>query len=266
MGRMTKFIVIVLITYSFSSCIFEDRSGCPAYFEADFIDVTSSVNKIYLVYQFESGLTFIDTVLRPSFDTYGRTVPRGRFYLAAFGNVRNMQYRQGFSVPEGMEADSLYTAFRELCSDDDLLYDQISLEKDFIRLSVRVMGYGLGYDSVYVAIRSNAVGYDLKGDVMPGEYMHKPFAVHEPDSADSFYEFSSRIIRQPEDDIVIDLYVSLKGESELLGSINVSELAAGGGFLVDNSQDLFVVIDFSSSTVTLSPEGWNHTHFVEIEI
>ncbi len=266
MGKMTKCIVIALITYSLSSCIFEDRSGCPAYFEADFSNVPVSVDEIYLIYQYHSGLILTDTVRRESFDTYEVAIPQGRFYLAAFGNVRNMQYRQGYVVPPGLEADSLYTAFRELCGDDDPLYDRISLEKNFISLCVRVMGYGEDYDSAYVAINSTAVGYDLRGNVISGKYMHQPYSIHNPDEHGSYYEFTSRLIRQPEDDIVIDLYVAVGNESELLKSINISELLEVGDAGNKGADDIFVVIDFSSSVVKLSPDGWDHTPIVEIEI
>ncbi len=266
MMKMARLLVIILITYSFSSCIFEDRSGCPAYFNVDFTDVPLSIGTVYLVYQFQNGEVCMDTVFRHLFDTYERTVPRERFYLAAFGNICSMQYSNGLEVPFGAEADSIYTDFRELYCDDDFLYDKISLKKDFIRLSVRVMGYGRDYDSLYLEINSTAVGYDLYGNVLRGKYRHRPCATHVPKSANDFYEFSSRLIRQQEDDIVIDLYVSTDGESDLVKSINVSDLVSAGEVVVDSTDDLFVIIDFSLSVIVLSPVGWDYTDFVEIEI
>lgn len=257
--------IVILIAYISKSCILEDRENCPAYLSLDFMNPHSDVKSVYLILSYENGLKIRDTLSREELSDYEIPVRRGTFSIAAFANIENMLYEDGYIVNIGGEADSVYTGFGEIYCDEDLCMDTVILKRDFISLHIRMLGYAEEYDSVYVSVHSSTVGYDLKGNVRYGDFRHTPEALSVPDSSRSHYEYLSRLVRQTDDDLSIKVYVVREGVEECIKSVSLPDIFTGEEVYA-GEEEVYVVIDFSKSTISISVEDWNCMDYVEIEM
>lgn len=184
------------------SCIFEDREHCPVYLTLDFSGVPEEVGNVLLFLEHEDGYLYRDTVYSRDFrSTYEIPVQKGRYHVAAFGNISEMVFDRGYCVTPGRQADSLYTCFHTASYTGDLAADTINMAKDHIGLHIRVLGRAEDPDSIFVRIESSSVGYSLYGDIIGGTYIHVPEAAHIAEDDAGYYEFSSRILRQKEEDL-----------------------------------------------------------------
>ncbi len=266
MRKIAIIFVVVLIAYSCRSCILEERTGCPSYLTLCFPDPPVGVENVFLVFRYGDGVVERDTLSRDELENYERPVRREFFSLAAYSNISEMEYADGYQIPMGCEADSLYTDFLSVFCDDDLECDTVLLSKDFIGLHIRVLGYGGEYDSVCVAVNSSAVGYDLYGNVMTGRYRHIPEAACCPDSVRSYYEYYSRILRQVEDNMTLEVYVVDEDDNELVKSVELPDLSSVGKVAGKEMEDLYIQVDVSKSLVSIKVEDWHNMDYVEIEM
>ena len=84
---------VLILAAVVQSCILEDRSGCPSYLTLDFSETPDSVSHIHLIIKQVNGRLLSDTLYRRDFDSvYEIPVMRGRTEIAAFGNIKSMQY------------------------------------------------------------------------------------------------------------------------------------------------------------------------------
>ncbi len=257
--------IVILIAYISKSCILEDRENCPAYLSLDFMNPHSDVKSVYLILSYENGLKIRDTLSREELSDYEIPVRRGTFSIAAFANIENMLYEDGYIVNIGGEADSVYTGFGDICCDGDLCVGTVLLERNFISLHIRMLGYAEDYDSVYVSVHSSAVGYDLKGNVISGNFRHTPDALIVPDSTLSHYEYLSRLVRQTGGDLSIRIFVVREGVEECIKIVSLPDIFAGDGVYA-GEEEVYVVIDFSKSTISISMEDWDCMDYVEIDM
>ena len=268
MGRYLKYTVLMLLCAA-QSCILEDRENCPTYLSIDFSDTPDEVESICLILRHESGWMFRDTVHgSESGSIYEIPVKKGLMTVAVFGNVRQMEYNEGYSVTTGNEADSLYTCFFTAEYTGELSSDTISVRKDFIGLHLKIMGRENTAGKVSVAVESSSVGYDLNGNVIRGTYRHTPELIESPDSISGHYQYVSRITRQGDDSLLLRITVQEEGRKAEELSVNLHEYLSGLELESedDGLRDLYLTVDLSRSTMTVSPIGWEYTDKIEIEI
>ncbi len=266
MRKIAIIIVVLLTSYLSMSCKIENITNRPTCLKVVFQEVPSEVDRVNLVFEYMDGFTFVDTVSRQYFDNYEISIRKGRFYLAAFGNMDKMKYDQGYTVPLGCEADRLYVDFKELYCDGDYNCDSIYLKKGFVNLKVRVMGCAEEFDEVFLYVSSSAVGYDLHGNIKIGKYEHRPSVMKEPEADTPYYEFSSRIVRQSEEDVNIELYVRKNNHDRIIKTVNLSDIISEQKLDLQEAEDIFVLIDLAESTIALSIEEWEDMDYSEIEM
>lgn len=268
MKRLMTLLVIASL-FPFQSCILENRTDCPTYLRLDFPSVPEEVGMIHLVIEHEDGTVYHDTVFRKD-STSGCELPvrKGRLSIAAFGNPSGMIYDRGYTVPEGGQADSLYTCFLTGEYRSDLSRETVTLLRNYIGLHVRVLGDAVETDSIHICVESASVGYDLYGNILTGSFRHSPRATHVPVDDARYYEFLSRITRQDGDVLYLSVMATRNGEERQLVRTGLSGhlRQAGTGMDDEELEDLYVTIDFSEASIKVSPVDWNYYEHVEIEI
>lgn len=250
------------------SCIFEDREHCPVYLTLDFSGVPEEVGNVLLFLEHEDGYLYRDTVYSRDFrSTYEIPVQKGRYHVAAFGNISEMVFDGGYCVTPGRQADSLYTCFHTASYTGDLAADTINMAKDHIGLHIRVLGRAEDPDSIFVRIESSSVGYSLYGDIIGGTYIHVPEAAHIAEDDAGYYEFSSRILRQKEEDLTLEICAVDNGADTTLTAIPLAARLQEAGIAMDsvNLEDVYLTIDYAHYSMTVSPVDWYDNGQVEIE-
>lgn len=252
-----------------SSCIMEERDGCPSYLSIDFSGTPEEVKSIILLLRYEDGFCIMDTVLREDYaNPYEIPVRRGTPFVSAFGNVDKMVFDDGFSIIRGEESDKIYTDFRKGCYNGDLSHDTIKLGKSYIGLYIRVMNPAEASCSVEITTECSSIGYSYSGEILEGIFRHTPEPHHIPTAEEGYYEFLSRIVRQKNGDAVLRIKSVQNGAEEEILEIPLSEKlkAAGMDMGSKDLQDIFITINYSRSSMKISVDDWERTEHIEIEI
>lgn len=263
MRQACTIITVILLTCAMKSCIFEDRSDCPACLFLDFSGTPEEVSCINLFLMQENGTVRTDTVFREEFgNSYKISVRKGTVGIAAFGNVEEMIFSDGYITAPGNDADNLYTCFMQAPYGGDFNYDTVRVTKNNIGLHIRVKGKTS--DRLSVLVESSSVGYGLDGGIIEGEFRHFPDTVSLPSGKDSHYGFFARVTRQKNADLMLHL---LSG-GNVLTSVSLSECLTEAGIDMNAPvlEDLYLNLDISALTLTVSTVGWTDTGAVEITI
>lgn len=268
MKRMMTLLVIASM-FPVQSCILENRTDCPTYLTLEFPSVPEEVGLIHLVLEHEDGTVYHDTVYREDYAS-GCELPvrKGRLSIAAFGNPSGMFYDRGYTVPEGSQADSMYTCFLTAEYRSDLSRDTVTMLRNYIGLHIRVLGDAVEEDSIHICVESASVGYNLHGDIITGRFRHTPAPVHIPDDGALYYEFLSRITRQDGYGLYLSVLASRDSSDRLLVRTGLSSHLRQAGIGMEDAEmeDLYVTVDFSEASIKVSPVDWNYYEHVEIEI
>ena len=262
MRQIKAITALVLAMALCHGCIIEDRSQCPTFLTLDFTDTPEEVSCIHLFITSDNGGVIKDTIAGSEFkDLYEVSFKRGKTGIAAFGNIDNMAYGNGYSIPEGYDSDNLYTCFITTVYRGDLSYEKVTVLKNNIGLHIRVMG--CASDSLRIVVESSSIGYDLHGNIMDGDFTHRPKAIHTPTDEEAYFEFFSRITRQKDDNLTLTVYTA-SGTTITAIQLFSLLLEAGIDMSDESLADLYITVDYSLSSLTVSPEGWDSTEHTEI--
>lgn len=263
-------ILSTAVALLLSSCILEERGYCPTYLTLDLTETPSEVDSLYLILQYRGGYTFKDTVYRGEFDQeYEIAVPRGAATLAAYGNISNMLYDDGYITTNGNPADDIYTFFTSVEYDDDLSRGKINLTKNNIGLTLKVLGEVKGSEGLIMEIKGDNIGYSNSGELVEGNFQHHPENIHIPTSEEDYYLFQSRITRQNEGgEILIRLYTQYphSTESVRIVELSLTEKLREAGIEMANGElkDINITIDYSRSAITISVDNFENMEDIEL--
>lgn len=267
-----------------SSCIREERSGCPAWLTLEVPAGIPESDTLYLFVRQGDRLVRLDTLAAgPEPSVFEVPVPRGDISLSVFAGIRWMEYRDGFRIPEGEQADPLYTAFEDLRVDTDLLHREIPLHKNYSGLTLEVRGLpASGPDpaafrqtapsSWMFVLAGSTAGIGLDGEPVEGTFRFKalPSGSASPDDAPDRSCYVCRIPRQKHCDLT--LYVSaaapdspLDPEPSLILPLAGFFEEAGIDFRETDLPDLYLVLDYARAELTVTVADWEHPPHWEIE-
>lgn len=246
---------LVLISLIISiSCIHENRDECPSYLTLDLGDVPEGIENIFMVLEYEDGTTVLDTIPLASMGSvYEKAVPRGPVQMAIYGNIRNMRYDNGFTVPVGLPADNIYTYFQRKDIDSDLTIENINISKNNIGINVKIKGYSQPDSSVLVFLEGSAVGFTNNGAVAKGRFYHHMYPATHLKGESNTYLYNSRIPRMDKNDTFhLNLITSDNGDT--IASISIGDKMESSGMDLSAAElnDLFLTIDISRSTLKIS--------------
>lgn len=265
--KLRMILIVVASLSAAQSCIIENRENCPAYLTLDFSLTPEEVGHIHLILRHENGGIFQDTVYRERFmSPYEIQVTRGCVTLAAFGNVRDMIFENGYTVETGNAADNLYTCFLQSEYNGDLERDTVTVMKNNIGLFIRMLSGAPDTDSISVCIESRSTGYDLQGNILEGVFSHRPEAVHLPEEGAAYFEFNSRIVRQKDEDLILSVFNGTDISDILLARIQLIPILKEAGIDMDDEHldDVYMTVDCNRMTITVSPVGWYANGHAEI--
>lgn len=273
-----------------SSCIREERSGCPAWLTLEVPAGIPGSDTLYLFVRQGDRLVRRDTLAAgPEPSAFEVPVPRGDISLSVFAGIRRMEYRDGFRIPEGEQADSLYTAFEDLRIGTDLLHRKVTLHKNYTGLTLEVLGLpGSGPDpetdigqtdtsSWMFVLAGSTAGIGLDGEPAEGTFRFKalPAGSASPGDTPDRPCYVCRIPRQKHRDLT--LYVStadpdsppdhgaLHPEPLLTLPLSGFFEEAGIDFRETDLPDLHLVLDYARAELTVTVAGWEHPPHWEIE-
>lgn len=259
---MSKITLIALIITTLTSCIFEKRDQCPSYITFDLSDTPEEVDRVFLVLKYEDGMEIKDTVdlLDTTSAKHELAIPKGRVYIAAYGNVSRMVYDNGYSAPKGWPIDKLYTHFSQENIDSESCREKIMVKKDYIALFFKIMEKPHRPSGVILELFGNSIGYTNSGRIMKGDFYHSPEPENKPTAEEPFIKFSSIIprIAKGED---FRLSISTEGASSPLADISLSEklYEAGIDMTSEEIQDLYLTIDISRASILISAKDFEST-------
>lgn len=263
MNRQVKMAAIAVITmYAVQACIIEDRSTCPSYLTLDFSETPDCVSDIHLVLSSNDGYLFRDTIAESWYqETYVIPVKRGETTVSVFGNADGMIYDGGYRVKEAHIPGELYTFFTAIDCHGDLSFQKVTVLKNYIGLYIRVTGRQC--DSLSVLLESSSAGYDLKGGILEGRFIHRPANIHVPTAGEEYFEFTSRVTRQKNDDLTLSV---LNASGKTIAVIPLSPYLEKAGIDMNGKEleDLYMTVDVALSSLTLSIDGWDSTNHTEI--
>lgn len=268
---MKLYQIVLLLTLLLSSCIKEDRSECPSYLTIDLSGTPDKVDSLYLILQYKNGQIFKDTIHNGDFrNDYEIAVPRGSATIAAYGNISMMKYDNGYIVPYGYPADNVYTFFSEAEYLSDLSRDTITVAKNYMAIHVKVLGMVRASKGLTAEFIGSYTGYSIYGELISGEFYHAPESSHLPTETEDYYVFYTRVPRHsPNSSLLLRLstqYTNIETPDTLLEmSIQDKLLQAGISFSDPILQDLYLTIDHSHSTITISVDNFDSMDHVEVD-
>lgn len=272
-----------------SSCIREERGGCPAWLTLE-VSGERGTDTLYLFVRQGEHIVRRDTLAAgPGHSAFEIPVPRGNVSLAVFAGIRRMEYRDGFRIPEGEQADPLYTAFEDLRIDTDLLHRKVSLHKNYTGLTLEVRGLSSSASRltdtaswVFVLAGSTA-GIGLDGKPIEGTFRFTALpdgSASLPDTSDRSC-YICRIPRLKHTDLTLYVSAASTGAADSNGTEAPDSAAApeplltlplagffeeaGIDFRETDLPDLHLVLDYARSELTVTVAGWERPPHWEIE-
>lgn len=264
MRQASIITTVIVLMCTIPSCIFEDRSNCPACLILDFSETPETVSCINIFLEQDNGIVITDTIPKEDFGKrHEISVRRGSVHIAAFGNAEGMLHGNTCTVETGNDAENIYTCFFSAEYHGDIHCSKIRMLKNNIGLHIRVKG--TVRDSISVLIESSSVGYGLHGQIIEGCFRHVPEPVHRPSENGEYFGFTARATRQKNDDLT--LYI-LSDSGKELAAVPLHDCLTEAGINMDDMElgDLFLFIDIASLHMTVSSVGWTDTCPVEIII
>lgn len=263
-------ILSTAVALFLSSCILEERGNCPTYLTLDLTETPTEVNSLYLILQYRDGYTFKDTVYQEEFGReYEAAVPRGAATLAAYGNISNMLYDDGYVTAEGDPADDIYTYFTSVDYNGDLSTGKVNLSKNNIGFTFKVLGEVKGSEGLLLEITGENIGYTNTGELVEGPFLHHPESTHNPTPDEDYYLFRSRITRQNgEGAVLLKLYTRYPPSKEMVQILEISlteKLREAGIDMADGElKDINITVDYSKSTITISVDNFENMDDIEL--
>jgi hypothetical protein len=254
-----------------SSCILEERGSCPSYLTLDLSSTPDEVETLYLILQYNDGRIFRDTLYKEELiSRHDVAVPRGSASVAAYGNISKMVYDNGYITTRGYPADNIYTYFSKGEYLTDLSSDTISVTKSNMAIHIKVLGSVKASEGLDVEISGTCIGYSDSGEIVQGEFYHTPENLHTPTGEEDFYYFLTRVTRHPSGSplaLRLSTQYPNSAERDTLLEISIHEKMGQAGFSMSDPhlQDLYLTIDQSRSSISISVDDFDSANHVEVE-
>lgn len=269
--KFRQIAFVICLALLLLSCIKEEREKCPTYLTIDLSGTPAEVDSLYLILQYEDGQYFRDTIRKENLTAdYEIAVPRGSATIAAYGNISRMIYDHGYITPHGSPSDNIYTYFSEGEYLSDLSSDTITVTKNSMAIHAKVLGAVMASEGLKAEFIGSNTGYSIYGELTDGEFYHSPESSHIPTDAEDYYLFLSRVTRHASDSQLLlrlsTRYPGMERPTTLL-EISIPEKLAQGGISFSDHilQDLYLTIDHSRSTITISVDDFDSMEHVEVE-
>ncbi len=254
-----------------SSCILEERGSCPSYLTLDLSSTPDDVDSLYLILKYNDGRLFRDTLYKEEMiSNYEIAVPRGSAALAAYGNITNMVYDNGYITSKGLPADNIYTYFSKVEYLTDLSSDTITVSKSSMAIHIKVLGSVKASEGLLAEILGSCTGYNNSGETVQGDFYHTPETLHIPTKEEEFYNFLTRVTRHPSDSpLILRLSTMHQDSPEWVALLEISiqeKLEQAGISMSDpDLQDLYLTIDHSRSAISISVDDFDSANHVEVK-
>lgn len=258
MKRFKSLFSVVLLGVVLSGCVKERRGFCPCRLLLDLSDLdTSVVSSVRINIVGPDGYVF-DTLADSTLfqDEILVRVPKGGCRLNVYSGEHGLaEPHGGLQIPLGEECPPVYMQSSHLDTDRELLRRQVSLRKNFCRLSVYVE------DAVHfpfsLAVRGTVSGYDGEGAPSSGAFFYGVDSVTDLDWVLS-------VPRQVDDSMLLEV----SDGTDILKTFALGEYISASGYdwTAADLQDITIGIDYTRTKLTVSIRGWDEVYEFDVVI
>lgn len=235
------FSVLVL-----SSCIKEDRSGCPCVLVIS-TEGNEELCSVYLSQEEPVTDTLCTGV------EYRRPVSRGFLYATvALGDEETFVHGQGIVIPKGRDCPPVRLWSRPVKAVGETVTRSAVLSKSYCLVRMRLVPYSSGLE---FTVRGGIGGFDLDGSPAEGEFECSPRAAE-----DGFLEF--RLPRQKDNSLLMDVYSG----GVLLRTFALGEILFRAGYSWKdlNLKDISMEVSCTASVFITDFSVWENIENREI--
>lgn len=227
-----------------SSCIHEQRSRCPAWLTIHFEDVPHGTEEMYLIIQNEHQTYFRDTLTPMDWkQPFSLEVPRETLHLALWSHTSNLEEtRDGFVIPPGHQADSLYFDSFTTTPNQDLVNVTLTPKKNFSNLTISLTASADSSANLIWTFEGSSVGQGHNAAIITGTFCYQTDTP------------TCRIPRQASDDLTL----TLTQNNRLIHRFPLGKFLIEAGY--DNQAkeliDWNITLDYANLLLNILPEDW----------
>ena len=258
MKRYRNLFFVVFLGMALSGCVKEHRGLCPCRLLLDFSTLDTSVvysvrvNIVgpggYVLDEFIGVESFADEILV--------LVPKGECRLNVYCGEQGMAIPEtGLLIPYGAECPPVYMQSAFIDTDSELVTKQVSVRKNYCRLSVFVED--VEHFPFSLAVKGTVAGYGVDGTPADGEFFNKAETV--PDEG-----WLISVPRQTDDSMLLE--VSDGTEVLKIFALGKYICASGYNWKAADLSDITVGIDYTRTKLTVSVRGWDEVYEFDVVI
>lgn len=255
MKRFDFFMICMLLL---SSCIKEDRSGCPCRLYVDLTEVDSSaissvkmavsdIAAYFLVSEVEKEKYASECVLK---------VPRRKLWLNVYSGDDGLGTQDsGLLIPYGQDCPPVYMYSTLVDADCEKVVKKVKMSKNHCRMTVCLENeQDFEY---YMSVKGNVCGYSADGLPLAGGFKYRL----QSEDDESFYVI---VPRQLDASLILDV----EDGDKVLKSFALGEYVSASGYdwRSENLRDIVVTIDYALTKVSIQVKGWDYVYDFDVVI
>jgi len=234
----------------------EDRDSCPCRLVFDFSEIdTAVIDYADVSVAAQDGFFFTDRIDAQAFEEdYETLVPHGDVRVGAWCGADGLREGDGFLIPLGSDCPQVYIYYSKMNLIGEKRRLKVQMRKCFCRMTIMLKGDYVG--SADLVLKGNVNGYGQDGSPLPGEFIYK--------LPSEGMERKVVVPRQNDDSLTLEI----SGDSQVLRRFAIGEYIAATGYdwTKPDLEDITVELDFASTQVTLTVQGWNEEYKFDVII
>ena len=247
----TRIAVLLLLAGTVGCSVKEDRTPCPCYLQVSFTD-PETAGPVLLQGWSETPLFQEEIRAEACRPYWSRAVEKGSLTVSACKGIRQSRVEgKKVTIPEGAQADSLYTFFTQVDATGDFAPVPVTLHKQFATVFLDIRKTAGDLPDYRFSVTGNSCGTDLQSHVpLPGSFHFEP-AAREGEAIVSF-----RLPRQADD----SLSISIRHGDAAPSVFPLGELIRDTGYSwnTEDLQDIHVSIDLTRGKVHVVVGDWEN--------
>ena len=253
---------VALLLFFCSCTILEDRSGCPCILRLDLSDSSNSIYDTLMVsVRSEDGFLMNALVGR---EDYGKEllvkIPTREGVRVNVLQKEAMEYysdpdASGLRIPPGTECPEtyMYSDFCPTWAEEST--DTVRLSKNYCGVSLKFVSNVA--DKFATTIVGNVCGYELDGNPAEGEFRYDP----------AFDEESASFFRLPrQSDSSLRLQITSADGSTRSFALGNYIIESGYDWSAPQLDDIVVMVDYVSTSVSITVNDWNIMEYFDVVI
>ena len=242
---------LLLVTGLLACSVKEDRTPCPCYLHVSLAD--TETEGPFTLQCWNGSLLFREELRSENCRPFwSRAVEKGFPTVSACRGIRQSEIMENrVTVPEGRQADSLYTFCTQVDATGEFASVPVSFHKQFATVFLDIRKTAGELTEYRVSVEGNTYGIDLRDNSpLPGRFHFAPVA----NEGDAILRF--RLPRQADE----ALSISISHEDDGASVFPLGEIIRDTGYnwKSEDLQDIYVSIDLTRGKVHIVTGEWEN--------